>query len=37
MNYFGSKSPQIVKRWGLCPQTPLLPAAGDFALRPCLE
>jgi len=23
MDYFGSKSPQIAKRWGLRPQTPV--------------
>jgi len=27
MDYFGSKFPKIAKRWGLCPQTPLPPAA----------
>jgi len=32
MDYFGSKSPKIAKRWGLCcPQTTLPPAAGGFA------
>jgi len=30
MDYFGSKSPIIAKRWGLCPQTPLPPAAEGF-------
>jgi len=24
MDYFGSKSPKIAKRWGLCPQIPCL-------------
>jgi len=34
MDYFGSKSLKIAKRWGLRPQTPLPSEAGGFALRP---
>jgi len=33
MDYFGSKSPQIAKRWGLRPD-PLPPAAEGLAPRP---
>jgi len=34
MDYFGSNSPKIAKRWGLSPQTPLPPAVGGFASDP---
>jgi len=33
MDYLGSKSIKIAKHLGLYPQTPLLPAAGGYALR----
>jgi len=34
MDYFGSKSQKIAKRWELRPKTPLPLAAGGFAPRP---
>jgi len=37
MDYFGSKSQKIAKRWRLRPQTPLPPVAGGFAPRPPLR
>jgi len=32
MDYFGSKFPQIAKRWGFCPSNPF--ASGGWELRP---
>jgi len=36
MDYLGSKSPKIAKRWGLRPQTPLPPCARDFLNGTCI-
>jgi len=30
IDYFGTNSPKIAKRWGLRPQSPLLLVAGGF-------
>jgi len=34
MDYFGSKSPQIAKSWGLRPPDPLASGGWGFAPRP---
>jgi len=37
MDYFGSKSPKIAKRWGLRPQNSLALAAGGELCKTRLE